>query len=182
MNCNFTPFPILQTKRLCLRQMTQNDSKAIFAYHSNKENYPYVDMTIYKEITQASNYIHKVNDGIAQNRWVFWSICMKESDDMIGRIAVWNLNHEMDTAEIGYSLFPEHRGNGYMTEGLSAVCTYVFDVMELRTLEASTNKQNAPSIRLLENSGFTCIKAVTKQVTTDHAPVKMNFYILNRPE
>lgn len=178
MNCNFSPFPMMETARLQLKQMTETDSRAIFAYQSNKENFPFVDMPVYKDMSQASAYIQKMNAGVADNRWIIWGIYLKDSGAMVGTISIWNLSHETDTAEVGYNLFPAHRGNGYMAEALPAVCTFAFDVMALATFEAYTNKQNAPSIHLLKKSDFTYVKTITEQHSPEHEPAEMVVYAM----
>ncbi len=56
---NFTPFPILETDRLILRQLETVDKEAIFDYQSNKENFVHVEMPVYKNVSEAEAYIEK---------------------------------------------------------------------------------------------------------------------------
>ncbi len=56
---NFTPFPNLETDRLILRQIEENDKEAIFEYQSNKENFVHVEMPVYKTVSEAEAYIEK---------------------------------------------------------------------------------------------------------------------------
>jgi [ribosomal protein S5]-alanine N-acetyltransferase len=57
-------------------------------------------------------------------------------------------------AEIGYALHPEHQGIGLMQEALNAVLDYGFTVMNLHSVEANVNPNNAASINLLQRNGF----------------------------
>jgi len=149
---NFTPFPIIKTERLVLRQLKQEDAALLYDYMSNKEHFPYVEMPIYTQISQAENYIEKMNQGVQKNQWIIWAITL--NDTIIGTLSIWNCNSETLTAELGYGLFPSFRGKGYMNEALVAGQKYAFDTMNLKTIEAYTSVDNKSSRNLLEKLSF----------------------------
>ena len=43
MDFDFTPFPVLETERLTLRELNLNDAKAIFGLRTNKEVNEFID-------------------------------------------------------------------------------------------------------------------------------------------
>ena len=159
MNNIFTPFPILESDRLMLKPLTASDRLPLFKYQSNKANFEFVNMTIYKNISEVDVYMSKMNKGVLENKWIIWGIHTKENG-LIGTISIWNLNHETATAEFGYGIFPEYRQRGYMLEALTLCVQYGFDQMKLRTLEAYTNIYNQPSRRFLEKFGFDYVKDI----------------------
>lgn len=67
---------------------------------------------------------------------------------------MWNLNEEENKAEVGYELLPDFQGKGIAQEALSAVITFGFEVMKLKTIEAYTHKENLKSTKLLEKFNF----------------------------
>lgn len=43
----FTPFPELRSERVLLKKLKLEDANRIFEYQSNKDNFPFVNMTIF---------------------------------------------------------------------------------------------------------------------------------------
>jgi [ribosomal protein S5]-alanine N-acetyltransferase len=160
MFTTFHPFPTLTTERTVLRRLEESDALAIYNYQSNKENFPYVDMPVYKHLDEAKEYIAKMNKGVSLNNWIIWAITLKTTHEIIGTISVWNLNIEEEKAEYAYGIFPAHRRNGYMLEALEAVNTYSLKVMNLKTIEAYTSHYNQPSIQFLSHAGFTFVETI----------------------
>ena len=176
MKLNFVPFPTLVTDQLILRELELEDSPLIFNYRSNPDNYPYVKMVTYTEEKQAIDYIKKVNKGIQDNKWIIWAITLKNSNDIIGSISLWNLDLENNVAELGYGLYPGNHSTGYMTEALNKVCEYAYQEMDIRKLEAYTNEINTPARNLLKKCGFT-----TKSWTVEDN-TKLTIYFKYRKE
>ena len=56
--------------------------------------------------------------------------------------------------DIGYILHPDHQGQGFAFEALTAVIAHVFATGPVDTLTADVDPENAASIRLLERLGF----------------------------
>jgi ribosomal-protein-alanine N-acetyltransferase len=61
VNRSFTPFPILTTERLTLRQLSTDDGQNIFALRSDTEINKYLDRQASKTIEDAINFINKIN-------------------------------------------------------------------------------------------------------------------------
>ena len=60
----FTPFPILKTERLTLRQLIGNDEQEIFTLRSDSEINKYLDRKIASTIDEARSFIKEVNENI----------------------------------------------------------------------------------------------------------------------
>ncbi|MDQ6787925.1 MAG: GNAT family N-acetyltransferase, partial [Acidobacteriota bacterium] len=73
---------------------------------------------------------------------------------MIGTINFWKIKKENYRAEIGYMLDADYHGRGIMNEAIRAVLRFGFGEMNLHSVEANVNPDNAASIRLLEKNGF----------------------------
>lgn len=172
----FKPFPVLRTERLILKQLNYTHIQSIYEYQSNKSNFIHVDMPIYTSLSDAFNYVAKMNEGIDSYRWLIWGICLKESETLIGTISIWNLDEEENIAELGYGLFPQFRGKGYMTETLKLIEQYALFTMKLDCLQAYTAKSNLESIRLLEHLEFDYLKTILEAKTTSGTPTEMVIY------
>ena len=151
---NFSPFPTLDTDNLILREMTTSDQDDLFTMRSNPLMHAYTDSSPDEFIEQTNDYIEKMREGIATNRWIVWAIEHKASGRVIGTIGIWNIDEKRKSAELSYALSPAYQGNGYMREALTQAIFYGFDKMHLAAIEAYTEEQNQPSRRLLEKLDF----------------------------
>ena len=57
-------------------------------------------------------------------------------------------------AEIGYEVFPEHRGRGYATEAARAMIEWARRERGVRHFLSGIRPDNAPSLRVIEKIGF----------------------------
>jgi [ribosomal protein S5]-alanine N-acetyltransferase len=73
-----------------------------------------VSRPITKEIDEALQYINMINEGINRNDWVLWAITLKDSNELIGTICIWNFSEELSKGEVGYELSPAYQGRGIM--------------------------------------------------------------------
>ena len=150
----FTPFPVLKTERLTLRQLSVNDDKEIFALRSDKQVNKYLDRQPSNTIEDARNFIQKIAEIVKQNESIYWAITLTNNDKLVGTICLFNFSNENDQAEIGYELLPDFQGQGIMQEAISKVIAFGFDVLGLKTIEAYTHLENENSSRLLEKYNF----------------------------
>ncbi|MBK7500455.1 MAG: GNAT family N-acetyltransferase [Ignavibacteriales bacterium] len=154
MQKNFSPFPVLKTERLVLRKLSLDDAEEIFFLRSDEKVNKYLDRPRATSIEDAHNFINKTNHAIENNECIDWAITFKDDSGLIGSICLWNLNEEENKAEVGYELLPDFQGKGIAQEALSAVITFGFEVMKLKTIEAYTHKENLKSTKLLEKFNF----------------------------
>ena len=150
----FTPFPVLKTERLTLRQLSANDDKEIFALRSDKQVNKYIDRDPANTIEDARKFIHKIAEVVRQNEGIYWAITLTNNDKLIGTICLFNFSNENDQAEIGYELLPAFQGQGIMQEVISKVIAFAFDVLGLKAIEAYTHLENKNSSKLLEKYNF----------------------------
>jgi [ribosomal protein S5]-alanine N-acetyltransferase len=57
-------------------------------------------------------------------------------------------------ASLGYAAFAPFAGQGYMTEGLSAILRHAFNDLRLHRLEANVRPANKASLALVQRLGF----------------------------
>lgn len=163
---NFTPFPLLRTKRLVLRQMALSDQTALFALRSDESVTKYTGCGM-KDPDAARNYIEKINALIEKGEVVFWAIDIEGVEMFAGNICLWNFAEDKLSAEVGYELFPIHHGKGIMSEALQAVVRYAFEVLKLDFLHADPHVENAPSRTLLERNDFLLQPETKKEKAPD---------------
>lgn len=151
---NFTPFPVLKTGRLTLRQLRSSDDQEIFALRSNDNVNKYLDRKPGKSIDDAKNFIQAITENIQRNDSIYWAIALNGTDKLIGTICLFNFSEDHSKAEIGYELLPDFQGKGIMEEAASKVIHFGFQEVGLNSIEACTHSENQSSTRLLEKLNF----------------------------
>jgi [ribosomal protein S5]-alanine N-acetyltransferase len=168
---NLTPFPILITDRLMLKQLELSDDKAIFALRSDDIINQFIYREKAKTIKDAQDFIVKINKNIANNESIYWAIKLKENKELIGTICFWNIQLKESIAEIGYELMTDYQGKGLMQEALLAVINYGFKI-GFKTINACPNAANLRSIKLLERNNFKLIGELKDENELIYALVK----------
>jgi ribosomal-protein-alanine N-acetyltransferase len=150
----FTPFPVLKTERLTLRQLIGSDDKEIFALRSNHHVNKYLDRRPSKTIDDAKNFIQAINENIQRNDSIYWAITLNGTNTLIGTICLFDFSNPDGKAEIGYELLPDFQGKGIMQEAASKVIDFGIQHIGLNSIEAYTHAENESSTRLLEKLNF----------------------------
>lgn len=151
---NFTPFPVLTTDRLILRKLSMDDAEEILVQRSHPEIQKFIKREPAQNIGEAKAWLEMVLEKEANNESITWAIVLKGTTKLIGSICLWNIEKELDRAEVGYGLHPDHFRQGIMNEAMSAVTRYGFEVMKLQRIDAYTHKDNVASRTLLDRNGF----------------------------
>ena len=154
VNRNFTPFPILTTERLTLRQLSTDDQQNIFALRSDTEINKYLDREPSKTIEDAINFINKVNDNIQKNNSIYWVITLTKTKTFVGTICLFNFSDEKNSCEIGYELMTKFQSQGIMKEAAEEVIAYSFQTLQFQKIVAFTHNENQHSIKLLTKFNF----------------------------
>jgi len=154
LNNKFTPFPVLKTERLTLRQLSVNDDKEIFALRSDKQVNKYIDRDPSNTIEDARKFIHKIAEVVKQNEGIYWAITLTNNDELVGTICLFNFSNKNEQAEIGYELLPAFQRQGIMQEAIAKVIAFGLDVLGLKAIEAYTHLENENSSKLLEKNNF----------------------------
>jgi ribosomal-protein-alanine N-acetyltransferase len=77
------------------------------------------------------------------------------TDALIGGITLSNVRRgSAQTAALGYWIGKPYAGQGRMTEAVKTILPFAFRTARLHRLDAACMPANAPSIRVLERSGF----------------------------
>src|SRR4030095_10210472 len=154
LNRTFTPFPILTTERLTLRQLTINDEQEIFTLRSDGEINKYLDRQLSNTIDDARNFINKINENINKNDSLYWAITLSNKNILVGTICLFGFSDENDKCEIGYELLTNFQGQGIMKEAVEKVIDYAFNTIKVKKIEAFLHRDNQSSIKLLEKFSF----------------------------
>jgi len=177
-----SPFPVLSTRRLTLRKLTDGDLPELFEMRADPEMHLFTDTVPDVTTKDTKNYIEKMNDGVKADLWFIWGIEHTLLHRLIGTISIWNFDEKKQKAELGFGLTPAFQGRGYMSEALKAVVDYGFKTLKLSIIEAYTDEGNKRSIKLLNNAGFNYQNTIDEAGLKKEKVFKMQVFSLKNPE
>ncbi len=154
VSINFTSFPIIETERLVLRQITNDDVDDVFAFRSNKEAMQYISRPIAITTEDALRVITLMSDFYANEKGISWGICFKDANKVIGTIGFVHIDKDNFRAEIGYMLHPAYHRQSIMQEAIQPVIDFGFNTMQLHSIEATVAPDNIASKNILLKNGF----------------------------
>jgi [ribosomal protein S5]-alanine N-acetyltransferase len=154
MTINFHPFKNLETERLLLRRVDNNDVEEIILLRGNPQTMKYIPRPLVKTKEDALEHIAMIDSKIENNEGINWAITLKNNLKLIGIIGLYRIKPEHYRAEIGYMILPEFNGKGITTEAIKAVLNYGFNEMNLHSIEGVIDPQNFASERVLQKNGF----------------------------
>lgn len=141
----------MNTERLTIRHIEENDWKSIQSIWLNFKQSEYVIYDNYKETDSESvkqriaKWAYFTHNGTEH---IFFAVCL--GDEVIGYVS---MNAEEDGYEIGYGFLDKVHGRGYARESITAILEYMKN-MGGKRIVAGTALKNVPSVRLLESLEF----------------------------
>ncbi len=151
LELNFDPFPVLETERLILRRITMEDAKDFFVLRTDEDVMKYIGRPKPNAIKEVEELINKMNDNTMR---IQWAVALKEKAGIIGTIGYHRIEKEHYRAEIGYMIHPEYWNKGITSEAMKTVINFGFNEMNLHSIEADINPDNAVSKKLLMKFNF----------------------------
>lgn len=148
------PAPWLETLRLSMRAFTVDDSEDLFRLNRDPRVMRFVGdgKVVSRErngqiLRRVLGYPHDYPD------LGFWYTTRRDTGGFIGWFALKYCGKSPDI-EIGYVLAPEAWGQGYATEGATALLQFGFEDLDLARIIGVTYAKNFASQRVLQKAGL----------------------------
>lgn len=142
------------TERLILRPVTEYDAAEILNIRSNVEINQFLHRNPPQNSFEALEFILNIKRKSANQEILFLGIAFQDNPILAGTICLWKFSEDRSVAELGYELLPNYHGKGMMSEAVNFILNYGFKNLNLKKIEAYTNKNNVNSIKLLQKSNF----------------------------
>ena len=149
------PTPVLETPRLVLRPVRQEDVSAIQRRFPQWELVRYLAAHIPWPYPSdgAATHLAKCLEEMARHEKCYWAIALKgDPDELIGRIDLWP-DDGVSRDQRGFWLDPEFQGRGLMTEAAERVTEYAFRDLGWPHLWLTNAEANEASGRIKEKQG-----------------------------
>ena len=150
----FEKFPFIEMEKYNLRKVKMSDYKEIFKIYSCEETLKFEGISTLEDEDQAKEYIDSILKGYENKIFIRWAISRKESDKIIGLVALHHIDYRNYNAQIGYILNKDYWNKNIMSEVVSIIIEFLFDNTDLHRLEVNIDKENKASIKLAEKVGF----------------------------
>ena len=149
-----TDFPVLETKRLILRQIIESDASSIFEYLSDSEVMKYYGLEPFKSENDALDEIAWYNSILEENTGIRWGITLKHEGKVIGSCGFLNTVSNHYRTDIGFELSKEFWGQGIASEAMKEIIRYAFQQTDIQRIQALIEPLNMASQRMVEKAGF----------------------------
>ena len=87
-------------------------------------------------------------------RFGVWVMIERASRSVVGDIGFMGPPDEDGSVEVGYSVIPARRRDGYATEAVRAILAWALDQPAVKAVVANCDRDNESSVRTLERVGF----------------------------
>jgi ribosomal-protein-alanine N-acetyltransferase len=144
----------IKTQRLLLRPFTLDDAAFILRLLNEPSFVRHIADKGVRDLEGARGYLREgPMASYRRHGFGLWHVGLAGEGTAIGMAGLLKRDY-LDHVDIGYAFLPEYGGRGYALEAASAVMEHARQVLGARRVLAIVNRDNAPSIRLLEKLGF----------------------------
>ncbi|MFI8684753.1 GNAT family N-acetyltransferase [Rossellomorea sp. NPDC077527] len=167
----FPDVPKIETERIILRKITEDDAEDMYVYASNGEVTRLVTWDTHSSLSDTVRFIQT----FLPRYDALWGIELKENGTFIGTVHFVWWQSEHNSAEMGYVLSHEYWGKGLMTEAAEAIISFGFDRMNLVRIQARCFLENKGSEGVMKKVGmsFEGISRKAMYVKGEHKDLKV---------
>lgn len=150
----FARFPVLETERLLLRELREEDGPAIYDVFRDPVVTRYYG---FSHLTRPEQGLALVRDRLrewTERTAIRWGLELRETGALVGTVGYLGIDAKNAFCELGYDLHRDHWGRGLSTEAVRAILPFAFETLGMNRVEALSDPRNVASRRLLERLGF----------------------------
>lgn len=147
----------IETQRLILRKLEEEDAERMFRMDSDPEVMKYLGTPV-KNREESKEIIRMIQKQYEENGVGRLAVIEKESGLFIGwcglKLLKEPVNGYVETLDLGYRFIPEFWGKGYAWEAAKASLDYGFNELQANSIYAFADAGNTGSNYILTKLGF----------------------------
>lgn len=145
---------ILETKRLILREVIENDAEFMLDLLNQPSFIKYIGDRGVRTTEEAKDFIEtRYRKSYRDHGYGLYTVELKETGESIG-VCGFVKRDTLPESDIGFAFLPQFEKKGYAFESAEAVLKYGKETLNLKRILAITTQDNESSGRLLEKLGF----------------------------
>ncbi len=150
--------PELETPRLLLRIPRQGDGSAVCAAvkASYAQLYPWLlwpERLATPELAETE--MRRAAAHFILRERLFYLLCARGDGHLVGALTIDNFDWNTPRCELGYWLYSDETGKGYMAEAVRAVTAFCFTRLQMERVEIWCAARNPASARVAQRAGYT---------------------------
>lgn len=154
---------VLETKRLLLRQMIQDDLPALCRILQDEEV-----MYAYEHAfsdAEAADWLNRQLQRYKDDGFGLWAVILKESGELIGQCGLTMQDiPEGRVVEIGYLFRKDCWHKGYATEAAMGCKEYAFDTLDVSEVYSIIRDDNIASQNVARRNGMALCGRLSKHI------------------
>ncbi|MEM0518149.1 MULTISPECIES: GNAT family N-acetyltransferase [Aequorivita] len=170
----------IETARLLMRDIKDEDVHGMFAMDSDAEVHKFLGNKPISTLEEAQRYIDAVKKQYVQNGIGRWAVVIKESGDFIGwsgfKLITDEIGNRTNFYDLGYRFIKNHWGKGYATETAVACLNHGFSKLNFDEICGMADVCHSASNAILKKTGL----RKRNEFTYDGS--LHNFYSLSKSE
>jgi len=166
--------PVLETERLVLRKLDQDDLKDIIALEE-----VFIEQRGGIRAQQFLDYCFREyrERGIGP-----WGMQLKETNAIVGNCGFPHIIFKKLCGEVNYYVAPRHRGQGLAPEALKALLKFGFREIGLSRIQARCEKGNLSSERVMQKVGMKFEGLIEDAHSSKDPSHKQKLYVIHRKD
>lgn len=148
-----TKLPIIETKRLLLREIRLSDCNDMYEYACLPGFGPMAGWQPHRTVGETKSIIQLFLDKKKYGQLGTFAVVLKENNKMIGTLELHTYLRGFK-AELGYSINPKYQGNGYATEAAIEAIIWGFEDLGLARIECTMYTHNFSSQKVCKKLNF----------------------------
>ncbi len=147
---------LLRSDLVVVREVEQGDAEAAFAWGSDPEYFAYLPFEPVQTMDQEHAFVDEVIRAArtTPRRGYHLAVTVAATAEMVGLVDLRITSVRHRSAELGFGLRKDARGQGLATEAAELVVDFGFRVLGLHRITAGHHPDNVASGRLLERLGM----------------------------
>ena len=146
---------IIETERLILRPLTQEDAAAVFAWAGDEEVVRYMAYPVYAAEEKVREWLSSLQ---AEETELHFGFVRKEDGKLIGSGSIGPDARREGFWGFGYNFRRDCWGKGYATEAAKAMIAFAGERFGVRKFSSSHVEQNRASGRVIEKCGLRFVR------------------------
>ena len=150
----FDKFPEIETERLMLKEIFEEDAHIIFKGNSTLSALKYIARDPFNKIEDGEKKVADYKKWFSEKTCVMFKLCLKNNNHPVGYGGIFNISLSANKGEIGYIILEEFWGKGFASEAVSRIIKFGFEDLKLNKIFALIDPSNTASKKVVEKHAF----------------------------
>lgn len=148
-------FENLETERLILRKITDQDATKLYQnIYNNFDYFKFYYQVPFNSFEEYKPLVEKYKEYYANGNHFRWGIVLKSSNEIIGLVQLHTKDMLNNNCKIGYIIGYNYTKKGFAKEAVKKVIDFGFNKLNFHRIDANIVVENISSIKLAESIGM----------------------------